>query len=573
MQEIFVRWYDKRKIVFIIKGCVKKFLQRKEERKNLEKIRIITSKLAFRIIAGAIGLLGALTCIASIIGYTRFTESLTREYTESAFRTAYTAAKIVDGNKIDEYLETKGDSEEYRRKWNNLNILCQEQNVTLIYAISVDTGDYNSFESVFNTVNENSSYTPWEVGYQRNTTNEEYRGIYKNIYENGLEKGYIARTSNLGGKEPHITVLIPIKDSQGVVQAILCVQRPMEELKTGRMDYLKYISLSGVILIIISAWGVSVFLKGQIIGPLEKIVNESKRFAKEKTQIDGEDLDKVSKITEIMDLGSSVQVMEDDIIHYMKDLTEVTAEKERIGTELALAANIQTDMLPSIFPAFPQICEFDIFASMDPAKEVGGDFYDFFLIDEEHVALVVADVAGKGVPAALFMMMTKIMINTYAMMGISPKEILERVNNSICQNNKNDMFVTVWLGILTYSTGQVVASNAGHECPAIKRAGGMYEIMQDPHNLVIGALEGMPYGEYEFTLGKGDALFVYSDGVPDAINLKEEQFQRERMLDVLNKNCDAAPEMLIKNMKTEIDAFVGEAEQFDDITMLAIQMN
>ena len=548
-------------------------MEEEERRKTLEKIRKITSKLSFRIIGGAIGLLAVLTCIAGYIGYTRFTESLTREYMDSAFRTAYTASKIVDGNKIDEYMETKGDSEEYRRKWNNLNILCQEQNVTLIYAIAVDTRDYNSFESVFNTVNENSSYTPWEVGYQRNTTNEEYRQIYIDIYENGLEKGYIARTSNLGGKEPHITVLIPVKDSEGTVQAILCVQRSMEELKTGRMEYLKYTSLAGVVLIMISAWGAAVFLKAQIIGPLEKIVNESKRFAKEQTKLDGEKLDKVSKITEIVDLGSSVQVMEKDIIHYMKDLTKVTAEKERIGTELSLAANIQTDMLPNVFPAFPQIQEFDIYASMDPAKEVGGDFYDFFLIDNEHVALIVADVAGKGVPAALFMMMTKIMINTYVMMGIPPKEVLERVNNSVCKNNKNDMFVTVWLGILTYSTGHIVASNAGHECPAIKRADGKFEIMEDPHNLVIGAMEGIPYGEYEFTLGKGDSLFVYSDGVPDAINSLEEQFQRERMLEVLNINKDASPETLINNMKTEIDKFVGEAEQFDDITMLAIRIN
>ena len=537
------------------------------------KIKKITSTLSFQIIGGAIILLGILTCIAGFIGYARFTESLTNEYTDSAFRTAYTAAKIVDGNKIGEYLETKGDSEEYRRKWNNLNILCQEQNVTLIYAISVDTTDYNSFESVFNTVNENSNYTPWEVGYRRNTTNEEYRQIYKNIYENGLERGQIARTSNLGGKEPHITVLIPIKDSAGKVQAILCVQRPMEELKTGRMDYLKGISLAGIILIIISSWGAALFLKGQIINPLEKIVNESKRFAKENTKIDGEDLEKVSKITEIIDLGSSVQIMEDDVIRYMENLTKITAEKERIGTELSLAANIQMDMLPNSFPAFPQIKKFDIFASMDPAKEVGGDFYDFFLIDEEHVALVVADVSGKGVPAALFMMMTKIMINNYAMMGLSPKEILERVNDSICKNNKNEMFVTVWLGILTYATGHVVASNAGHESPAIKRMGGTYEILQDPHNLVIGAMGGMPYDEYEFYLDKGDSLFVYSDGVPDAINSLEEHFQQERMLEVLNRNCDTEPEILIKNMKAEIDQFVGEADQFDDITMLSIRMN
>ena len=437
----------------------------------------------------------------------------------------------------------------------------------------MDTSDYNSFKSVFNTVNENSSYTPWEVGYQRNTTNEEYRQIYKDIYENGLERGEIARTSNLGGKEPHITVLIPIKDSEGTVQAILCVQRPMEELKTGRMDYLKYVSFAGIALIIVSACGAAMFLKGQIIEPLEKIVKESKRFAKENTKIAGEDLEKISKITEIVDLGNSVQIMEDDVIRYMKNLTEVTAEKERIGTELSLATNIQADMLPNNFPAFPQIQEFDIFASMDPAKEVGGDFYDFFLIDEDHVALVVADVAGKGVPAALFMMMTKIMINNYAMMGISPKEVLERVNNSICKNNKNDMFVTVWLGILTYSTGHIIASNAGHECPAIKRAGGEYEILQDPHNLVIGAMGEIPYGEYEICLEKGDALFVYSDGVPDAINSLEEQFQRERMLEVLNLNGDAAPETLVKNMKSEIDRFVGEADQFDDITMLSIRMN
>lgn len=539
----------------------------------MRKISTVILKLSFQVIGGAICLLGILTCIASIIGYVRFTESLTKEYTDSAFRTAYTASKIVDGNKIDEYLETEGKSEEYQRKLTNLNILCQEQNVTLIYVISVDIGDYNSFKSVFNVVNENSSYTPWEIGYERNTTNEKYRQIYKDIYENGLERGEIARTSNLGGKEPHITVLVPIKDSGDKVQAILCVQRPMEELKTGRINYLKSVSLAGILLIIISAWGVSIFLKGQIISPLEKIVSESIRFAKENTKIDGEDLQKISKIIEIADLGKSVQSMENDVIRYMNHLTEVTAEKERIGTELSLAANIQTDMLPNIFPAFPHIQEFDIYASMDPAKEVGGDFYDFFLIDNEHVALVVADVAGKGVPAALFMMMTKIMINNYAMMGISPKEVLERVNNSVCKNNKNDMFVTVWFGILTYSTGHIVASNAGHECPAIKRADGKFEIMEDSHNMVIGAMEGIPYGEYEFTLGKGDSLFIYSDGVPDAINSLEEQFLRERMLEVLNLNKDASPETLINNMKAEIDKFVGEAEQFDDITMLAIRIN
>ena len=539
----------------------------------MKKSKKIVSTLSFRIIGGAILLLIFLTCIAGIIGYKRFTESLTREYTESAFRTAYTAAKIVDGDKIDEYLNTQGEVEEYQKKKNNLHLLCQEQGVSLIYAISVDCSDYNSFRSVFNVVNDNSSYEPWEVGYIRNTTNEEYRQIYVNIYEHGLEKASIARTSNLGGKEPHITVLIPIKDSKEVVSAILCVQRPMEELKTGRMDYLKWVSAAAVILIVISSLGVYVYLKNQIVKPLEEIVNESKRFARENTQIEGQDLKHISKILEIKELGNSVQTMEDDVVRYMENLTQITAEKERIVTELSLAASIQSDMLPNVFPPFPAIKQFDIFASMNPAKQVGGDFYDFFLIDEEHVGLVVADVSSKGIPAALFMMMAKIMINNYAMMGFSPKEVMERVNDVICKNNKNDMFVTVWFGVLTYATGHIIAANAGHEYPAIKRAGGRFEIMDDPHGLVVGAVEGMAYENYEFTLEKGDTLFVYSDGVPDAINEKEELFAQDRMLAILNENCDATPEQLVKKMKMGMDEFVAGADQFDDITMLALRMN
>ena len=271
-------------------------------------------------------------------------------------------------------------------------------------------------------------------------------------------------------------------------------------------------------------------------------------------------------------MGCAIEKMEHDTLGYMDHLTTITAEKERIGTELALATRIQSDMLPNIFPAFPERKEFDIFASMTPAKEVGGDFYDFFLIDDDHLGLVMADVSGKGVPAALFMMMSKILVNNYAMMGGSPKEVLERVNNAICKNNEEDMFVTVWFGILTISTGRVVAANAGHEYPILRKADGKFEVLKDPHGLVIGGMEDMTYKEYEFTLEKGGTLFLYTDGVAEATNGQNEQFGMDRILETLNREPDAAPRRILETMQLAVEDFVGDAPQFDDLTMMALKM-
>ena len=259
------------------------------------------------------------------------------------------------------------------------------------------------------------------------------------------------------------------------------------------------------------------------------------------------------------------------IEQYIKDLTAVTAEKERIGAELNVATKIQASMLPSMFPAFPDRDEFDIFASMTPAKEVGGDFYDFFLIDEDHLALVIADVSGKGVPAALFMMMSKILIANNVTMGHRPGKALEQVNEQICKNNEEDMFVTVWLGILEISTGHVVAANAGHEYPFIRKPGGKFEIFKDKHDFIVGGMEGMSYHDYEFTIEPGGALFVYTDGAPEATSAGQELFGTDRMIEAINKDPDADARGLIRQMKEGVDNFVGDAPQFDDLTMLAIR--
>ena len=538
----------------------------------MRKIKTFVTSLKFQLICGTIFLLLVLNCAEGVIGYFQFTRSFVEEYNESAFRTAETAAAIVNADHIQDYLATGGDSDEYRNSLARMNTLCQKQGVTLIYVIAVDPTDYGRFRSVFNTVNESSGYTPWEVGYQRDTTNEEYREIYRQMYEDGLQRETVTRISRLKGREPHTTALIPLTGSDGAVKGILCVERPMEVLNEGRWTYLKKISTVTILMLLFAALGGASYLNRQFVKPLEKVNREAKRFAAEHRSVENTSLKNISHIREICELGCAIEKMEHDTLGYMDHLTTITAEKERIGTELALATRIQSDMLPNIFPAFPERKEFDIFASMTPAKEVGGDFYDFFLIDDDHLGLVMADVSGKGVPAALFMMMSKILVNNYAMMGGSPKEVLERVNNAICKNNEEDMFVTVWFGILTISTGRVVAANAGHEYPILRKADGKFEVVKDPHGLVIGGMEDMTYKEYEFTLEKGGTLFLYTDGVAEATNGQNEQFGMDRILETLNREPDAAPRRILETMQLAVEDFVGDAPQFDDLTMMALKM-
>ena len=273
---------------------------------------------------------------------------------------------------------------------------------------------------------------------------------------------------------------------------------------------------------------------------------------------------------EIEELAKAFADLSGRTVQYIDHIQKITAEKERIGAELSLATSIQAGMLPNMFPAFPERPEFDIYASMDPAKEVGGDFYDFFMIDDDHLAMVIGDVSGKGVPAALFMMASKITINDHALMGGTPAEILGRVNKQICSNNEAEMFVTVWLGILEINTGKLTAASAGHEYPMLN-LNGKYELFRDKHGLAVGAMDFAKYKDYEITLKKGDSIFVYTDGVAEATNAQNELFGTERTIDTLNAAPDALPQQILKNVRASVDGFVKEAPQFDDLTMLCLK--
>ena len=309
-----------------------------------------------------------------------------------------------------------------------------------------------------------------------------------------------------------------------------------------------------------------------IISPLKSVQENIRDYRETK---DSEtviaNLKEINSKNEIGDLKNDVIELAEEIDDYVAKIESISAEKHRIESELDMAKRIQLSMMPSIFPPYPDRHEFEIYASVEPAREVGGDFYDLFLIDKDHLCLVMADVSGKGVPAALFMMGSKIVIKNSAMLMNSPAKILTRANESICENNEQDMFLTVWLGILELSTGKLVAANAGHEYPALMRAGEKFEIIKSKHGFVIGGFEDAIYMDYELQLEPGDKLFLYTDGLPEATNGDNEMLGIDGMLDALNENCESHPEVILNGVKNAVDGFVKEAEQFDDLTMMCIE--
>lgn len=313
-----------------------------------------------------------------------------------------------------------------------------------------------------------------------------------------------------------------------------------------------------------------VFFALRVVRPLRLITRETVQFVSDNAAV-SDQLSKVRTKDEIQQLAESVLQMETDVQHYIEKIEKVTAEEEHIRTELNVAARIQEDMLPRVFPPYPDREEFSIYASMDPAKEVGGDFYDFFFVDPDHLALVMADVAGKGVPASLFMVIAKTLIKTRAQQGGSPAEILQDVNAQLCDGNEENMFVTVWLAIVDLRTGKGVAANAGHEHPVRRDAGDIYRLVEYRHSPAVALMDSIRFREHEFELKPGDRLFVYTDGLPEATNARDELYGTERLLKVLNAHPDTPTEGVLPLVTQDVARFVGEAPQFDDLTMLVFE--
>ena len=312
-------------------------------------------------------------------------------------------------------------------------------------------------------------------------------------------------------------------------------------------------------------------LAKRIVKPLNHMTKRISSLGGKNVQFMMEDIYKTGDEIEV--LGESFALLSAKTVKYVEEIKTVTAEKERIGVELEMAKAIQASQLPHLFPAFPDRHEFDIYATMSPAKEVGGDFYDFFLPDRDHIGLVMADVSGKGVPAALLMMVARLLIRNRVQSGESPEKALANVSEQLLEGNESSMFVTVWLALVEISTGKGVAVNAGHEHPVLRRAGGKYEMVIYRHSPAVATIEGIKFRQHEFEMHPGDSLFVYTDGVAEATNSKDELFGTERILKALNRDPEADPTQVLHNVKADIDAFVADAEQFDDVTMMCFRYN
>lgn len=357
---------------------------------------------------------------------------------------------------------------------------------------------------------------------------------------------------------------------KGKLKAVLIIRYDCDDIVELQKNNVMNMIITGIISLLLTNFLLVMFIYNKATKPLGSV---KKAMIAYKTGKDSKKaISKMKQIkvrNEVGVLADSFSDMTEELENYMTENLRLTKDKERVAAELELAAKIQLDMLPR---QFPQQNVFDLFASMTPAKEVGGDFYDFFQTDEDHLCMVIADVSGKGMPAALFMMKSKIIIKEIAQSGDTPAVILKRANEALCENNTNMMFVTVWLGILEISTGKLTAANAGHEYPVLKGPDGEFKILKDKHGVALGLVKNKVYTEYELTLQKGSSLFVYTDGVAEATNSEDKMFSTDRLLGVMNKAPDAEPEKHISDVRQAIDTFVGDAVQFDDITMLCINI-
>ena len=324
---------------------------------------------------------------------------------------------------------------------------------------------------------------------------------------------------------------------------------------------------------------VMLFIFLYMLRPLKKVLSAIRSYTTSKdSRAIEEDMENILsgkraaaiRQNEIGQLTEDMVDLAKEIDEYTEQIEVQTAARERLGYELETAARIQAHMLPEASPQFPDHPEFALSASMIPAREVGGDFYDYFLVDDHHLVLVIADVSDKGIPAALFMAQAKALIKSRAMTGEEPAQILFHVNNQLNEDHDAGLFVTVWMAVIDLLTGEGIAANAGHEHPALCRKGEPFELVVYKHNLVIGMVKDIPYRQHSFRLFPGDRLFVYTDGVPEASNVSAEQFGTERMLETLNSGPDVPPGELLDRVGTAVNAFMGEAPRFDDTTMMCL---
>ena len=515
-----------------------------------------------------------LSLTAIFVSYRVFSSNMTAYYETLATNLVRTLASQLDADDLDHYYETGEMDEDYYATQDFIRDLVDSNDVEYLYVVRPHgTGVTFLFDSDMET-GEGGEYE--DGGYCALGTYVDLVGDFQKNLDNllaGQPVDPIVQWDESFGWL--MTAMTPVLHDDGTMAGYVMADISMNAVMNTQRTFL--IALAALLAVLTIGFIVLFLLvmRKKVIRPIDQLTQATGAFIQnnEAELAAGTACVNVPEIRtgdEVELLANSFRKMEEDMISYIRSFTAITAEKERIGAELNVATQIQADMLPRIFPAFPEREEFDVYATMNPTKEVGGDFYDFFLVDDDHLAVVIADVSGKGVPAALFMVIAKTLIKNHAQNQEAPGTVFTQTNEQLCEGNDAGLFVTAWMGVLEISTGKFVYVNAGHNPPLLKRAGGTFEWLKSRPGFVLAGMEGVRYRENTLQLEPGDRLYLYTDGVTEATNSHEELFGDERLQNALNEYMDLPVEQFLPKIKECIDAFVGDADQFDDITMLAL---
>ena len=531
-----------------------------EEKSKKSKIPVITRK-----IVGGASFIGFIIFVTAVsISFVHHNMQFENQFNTDMEEIATAAAKVLNPDTFDKYLETKEKDESYYHVERILKSFVKTFNLNLIYVSKVEAPDYTDITYIYNVTADDYPTIGFDLGHSERYVEKEYNNSMARIFGNGeslVRHAYSERSGN------HITANVPIYNSEGKIVAVLGAQESIDRFSRSRRTYFIVMLILGTMIAAIFVIVFSSYFNFAFIRPISVLTRETDHFA----SYGGKPSSKLLEIQnndEIGILAHSIYQMEYDVCKNIEELTVVTAEKERISTELNVAAKIQSDMLPKGYPAFPDRKDFDLYATMHSAKEVGGDLYDYCLLGDDRLMMVVGDVSGKGVPAALFMSKCKTLISLLSTFNLSPKEIMEETNNQLCRGNETGLFVTCWLGIITLSTGELKFVNAGHPYPVIYQ-NKEFAYLETKPNFVLGGMENVKYTEHTVKLSKDSRLLVYSDGVSEATDSKDDFFGEERLLEALQDTENFSARETVETVQMRIDEFVGNAPQFDDITMLA----
>lgn len=478
------------------------------------------------------------------------------------------ASTLVDGNKIGTYMDTKVKDDYYYKTLTMLNNMKRENGIMYLYIFVPDKTKFTYIMEA--KVESDDPDKISALGDIYEYTDIEYKHLLPDIKSKKSSTNVILGGDSFFGKT--VSAWAPIFDSEGNVVAVVEADASLE--KVEKLLYRYIITAVSLIIILISITVILLyyFSKKIIINPLHTLTDKVKLFISAGKL--GIFENEIHTGDEIQLLSEAFYNMSIDLETFIKNLKETTAAKQKIESELHVATAIQASMLPRIFPAFPDRKEIDIFASMEAAKEVGGDLYDFFFINENKLCFVVGDVSGKGVPASLFMVITKTLIKNEALRGIAVDEIFNNVNKTLSEQNDECMFVTTFIAVLDLTTGEVEFSNAGHNPPLINRKGEEeFTYVTLPKGFVLAGMVGTKFKKDSLVLAPGDTLFLYTDGVTEAMDINEHLYSDARLAIKLSaiKREDRGVSKIIKIIREDIKEHVQEAEQSDDITMLALQ--